>query len=789
MTSPAFRILRCLLFSLLAVGLARPLAVAADNEVPAEHIEFFETKIRPMLVENCFECHSNKSKAIMGGLRLDSRQAMLTGGDSGHAVVPGKPQDSSLVKAVRWQDFEMPPKGKLSDPQVALLVKWVEMGAPWPEDTSKLPVAAPSKLDWNQLRSEHWAFQPVRRPEVPAVKDAAWPKNALDHFVLARLEAAAIVPAAPARPRVLARRLYFDLIGFPPTPGEVDEFVKEYAAAPDAALTSLADRLLASPHYGERWGRHWLDVARYSDGYGGFLDGAGLPHAWRYRDWVVKSLNDDMPYNEFIRLQLTGDLESPELAVATGFIAVGPTYMSDGGDPEAIAQAQSETLDDRVDTLSRGLLGLTVSCARCHDHKFDPIPQLDYYSLAGVFRNSPAAQRPLAAPEVVKKYDAQVAAIKKVEARPREIRRQAKNENRPLKDSERAEIEELERELERLKKQQLDDFALAHTLADTGKADLPLAIRGNLLKPGPIAPRRFLRIIEGENAPLYTRGSGRLDLVDSILSPQNPLTSRVIVNRVFRQHFGQALVRTPSNFGRMGERPTHPELLDWLAAELMQPTAREDSSAVPWSLKHLHRLIVTSAAYRMSSELNPGEFAADGDNRLLWRMNPRQLDVEAWRDALLTVTGELDRELGGPSIDRLEDNFRRTMYLSVSRNGDRFKTDAFMRLFDFPAPRATSEGRPSSVVPQQSLFLMNNPFIIARAKALAARLQQMATDDAQRIDAAYQLLYSRAVTDNERRLGLAFLQSPVSGDSKSRLEPWEQYAQVLLSASEFMHLE
>jgi hypothetical protein len=765
------------------VGISTDGAWISAAEAVPEQIEFFETKVRPLLAENCYQCHSAQAKTLKGGLRLDSRAAAIKGGDSGEALVPGKPDASPLIHAVKWQAYEMPPDGKLRDEQIAVLVKWVEIGAPWPEEATVAPVAEAKTYDWKTLRTQHWAWKPVEGPTPPNVENAAWARNEIDRFVLAKLEAAGLKPNPPADPRVLIRRVYFNLVGLPPTPEEVEAFARgsvEQGALKNA-YEALVDRLLASPEYGERWGRHWLDVARYSDGYGGFLDNAGLPNAWRYRDWVVEALNNDLPYNEFVRRQLAGDLIDRESAVATGFLALGPTYISDGGDPDAIAQAQSETLDDRVDTITRGLMALTVACSRCHDHRFDPYPQLDYYSLAGVFNNTRIRDFPLAPPEVIKAYDDVQKRVEDLDRKAKQIKADARKEGRKLTDEEQQQFKDLTAEMEEIKKTQPEKYPFAHAMTDTGSADMHLAIRGNLRRPGPVAPRRFLRIIAGEEPPLFKQGSGRLDLADAIVSPTNPLTPRVIVNRVWQQHFGHGLVRTPSNFGTLGEKPTHPELLDWLAAKFVG-TGGTDFN---WSLKRLHREIVLSSAYRMDSALNDKAFAVDGDNRLLWRMNPRRLDVEAWRDALLSVTGELDRKIGGPSISDIAASSRRTLYASVSRNGDRFLSDAFLRMFDFPVPRATSEGRVTSIVPQQSLFLMNSAFMAQRAQALAGRLAKEASDNAARIRRAYLLLYSRPVSDEELQLGREFLGSASS--SEDHLTPWEQYAQVLLSATELMY--
>jgi hypothetical protein len=758
-------------------------ARAQDSaEFTEQQLAFFESRVRPLLVEHCCECHSSTAKTLRANLKLDARADLLKGGDTGPAVVPGSPDDSLLIQAIRWQGYEMPPSGRLSAQDQEVLVEWVRQGAAWPEGDGA--PAADRSWDFNKLRGEHWAWRPIERPEVPSVRNADWVTNPIDAFVLAGLESRGLQPAPPASARVLLRRLYFDLIGLPPNPAELEAFERAASMDRAAAIDEVVERLLSLPQYGERWGRFWLDIARYSDGYGGFLDAAAFPQAWRYRDWVVQSFNRDLPLNDFLRLQLTGDLSDPPQPEATGFLALGPTYISDGGDPDAIAQARAETLDDRVDTLTRGLLGLTVSCARCHDHKFDPIPQLDYYSLAGIFNNTQTRETPLVPPAVVQAYQDHQQAVKQLQEQIRKRGEAAKE--RALTAAETAAAAADEAMLARLNAAAPVPYPTAHALADTGSGDMQLAIRGNLRKPGVTAPRRMLQILAPNGAP-FTSGSGRVELANALLDRSNPLTARVLVNRVWLQHFGTGLVRTPGNFGVLGEPPTHPELLDWLSAEFM------DGSSGPWSLKRLHRLIISSSAWQMSSRMDSDAFSVDAENRLLWRMNPRRLDVEAWRDLLFAATGELDLTVGGPSVVSLLDSPRRTLYGAVSRNGDRFVSDSFLRLFDFPLPRATSEGRGATVVPQQSLFLMNSSFMAARSRAFAARLEREATvkDDAARIDLACRLLYGRPAEDADVELGLEFLRETDAGApvALGQLTRWQQYAQVLLSASEVMYVE
>lgn len=753
-------------------------AEATETTFTAEQIEFFETRIRPLLAKRCFSCHSAKAAKLKAGLYMDSRAALLKGGESGVAIVPGKPDQSLIIQAVRYESYEMPPDGKLRNEEIATLTKWVEMGAPWPPgQPSSLPTENVTDYDWADLRNGHWAWRPVARPEVPALdKSSTWSQNAIDHFVHRKLSEAGLSPSDSAPAEILVRRLFLDLTGLPPTPEQVKSFKTAVAANRKAAIAETIDQLLKSPHYGERWGRHWLDVARYSDGFGGFLDSSGLPDAWRYRDWVVNAFNSDMPYDEFVRLQIAGDLlsNSHASAIATGFFALGPSYRSDGGDPEAVAQAKSETLDDRLDTLSRGFMAITVACARCHDHKFDPIPHKDYYSLAGVFNNSAINQFPLVGDEVVKSYRDAQKAINDQQKMINDLKNLARKEKRNLSAEEQKQIDDWNKMLTELKKSAPPMYESAHTLRDSGSGDMKVALRGDLRKPGDVAPRRFLRLLSPDDPARFTKGSGRLELADAVASSENPLTARVIVNRIWQHHFGKALVRSPSNFGTLGQKPTHPELLDWLASEFVESG---------WSIKSLHRLILTSATWQQSSRIREDGFNLDGDNRLIWRMNPRRMDAESWRDSQLFVTGELDETFGGRPIDNITTSSRRTMYAKVSRNGDRFASDSFLRLFDFPQMRATVAERPSTIVPQQYLFMMNSDFMVARAKALVARISGVKFDsEGAKISQAYQLLYGRSATKREVAIGLQFLtQTPEVANQPPTPEPASSDADILIA--------
>jgi hypothetical protein len=754
-------------------------AVCADEPVAddTQHVEFFETKIRPLLVNQCYECHSGVSKSLKAGLRLDSKSAMLKGGDSGPAIVPGKPTDSLLIQSVRYESNEMPPNGKLGDAQIAALTKWVKLGAPWPQDAPVTTTSGDKGYDWDEA-AKHWAFQPVQKV-MPPVADDNPNQHPIDLFITARLQDKGLTQTAPAPAAVFVRRAFFDLIGLPPTPDELEHWVERLHGEThlnDATVAQLIDTLLQRPQYGERWGRHWLDVARYSDIGGWTQDNKPHPSSWQYRDWVVEAINADMPYDEFVRCQIVGDKIDKQSAAGTGFFALGPTYASDGGDPESVAQAKGETLDDRVDTFSRAFLGLTVACARCHDHKFDPIPQQDYYSIAGIFNNTREGETPLADDNIVAAYHQARKPIYDRHDQIGKTRTKASQEKRSVSAQEQKQIKVWQDEIKELEAKSPPKFAFAHTIHDTGSNDMHVALRGNLLKKGPLAPRRFLQIVDGEERTHFNEGSGRTQLADAVTDAQNPLTSRVIVNRIWLNHFGRALVRTPNNFGVLGEQPTHPELLDWLAATFVESG---------WSIKALHRTIMTSATYRCSSTFHQNSFDVDGDNRTIWRMNPRRMAVETWRDSLLAVTGELDTSSGGPSIDSIVDSHRRTLYAKVSRN-DPQRSDEFLRLFDFPIPRASSAKRTTNVIPQQFLFMMNSRFMLDRARALADRLQKTKDGQQGRIEQAYNLLYGRQPTERELHTAASYLQSEAPSDGE--LNRWQQYCQVLLSSNEFMFI-
>jgi hypothetical protein len=925
---------------------------AADNQpgtVTPEQERFFEEKVRPLLTANCQECHGAKKQE--SGLRLDSRQGAIEGGDSGErAVVPGDPGRSLLVKAINHAgDYHMPPSRKLAAEEIVALTEWVKQGAPWPADGPAAEQRTSAALLAREHRQRHWAYQPVVRPVFAMVNDATWPRGRVDGFVLSRLEAAGLTPSLEADRRTLIRRASYDLVGLPPTVEEVEERERGRGGEGERPdwYERYVDKLLASPRYGERWGRHWLDVARYADTKGyAFAQERRYPYAYTYRDWVIRALNRDLPYDEFIVQQLAADRltngDDVSSLAALGFLTTGRKFNN-----------RHDDIDDQIDAVSRGLMGITVSCARCHDHKYDAIPTEDYYSLYGVFANcSEPAQLPLiAAPEPTDEYRkfeeglnklkeefekftaerhrefldqtrrqsadylARVAAgetltllaklpflsLDPKDLRPRMIDRWrryleehakadhpvlglwhdlmqvpadefaekaalvlgrwqaraaglAPGECNPLvgaafaadvpatrmdvariygkllteayeawkvaggdgdalgklptemrqvaelllgKDAptdieqddvrqylnraDRNKYSELQKKVESYQVNSPLAPPRAMVVADNRQPTEPrVLVRGNPARPGNPVPRQFLLVLTGEERQPFVDGSGRLELARAIVSAENPLTRRVIANRLWMHHFGEPLVLTPSDFGVRSEPPTHPELLDELALELMDGG---------WSLKALHRHIVTSATYSQASIDRPECRAVDPENRLWWRMNRRRLELEAMRDTLLAVAGQLDARMFGRPAELTKSPFprRRAVYGFI----DRQDLPSMFRVFDIASPDQSSPRRPRTTVPQQALFLMNSPFVIEQAQALAARpdVAEAICDEA-KIAALYRLVLARSPDSDELAVGREFIADASAAEAdEMKLTPWEQYAQLLLLTSEVMYID
>ncbi len=971
----------------LSVLILTPLGAGFAQEVSKEQAEFFETKIRPVLSENCYRCHSADQGKNKGGLTLDSREGMTTGGETGPAVVPGNPEKSVLIKAISYldPDLQMPPKGeKLSATQIADLTAWVKMGAPVPATGGGVK----SKLSGlTDTARHHWSYQPVKKPEVPVNKNQQWCRTPVDCFILQKIQAAEMFPSPDAPPETLLRRAYFDVIGLPPSPAEIDAFVADHKRDSTGAWARVVDHLLASPHYGERWGRHWLDTARYSDTTGANVNGMDYryPHAWTYRDWVISATNADMPYDRFLTYQLAADLlpkeeqgKNGEHLAALGFITVGERFGN-----------QNDVINERIDTVSKAMLAMTVACARCHDHMFDPISTKDYYALHGVFAsitepavkpqvgmlppadllqkfskeemevqkdirdslfqslgsfnqrfrlNSPLylevvtlSRRPVSESEKVapfftflqaNKLDEDIARrlegrVRKAddsifgplvlfsELKPGEFAAKAPKvvaqiqtgmlpgrNKKPINrlvlaafkdakpesikdvwklydkafamvagksafwldemavnsspsvvgvDDAMAEmlqvpfevkpggglsINDIRQMVERLPNNRRGNVqagltkynelllthpgapAFAMVVADKEKPqDSPVFVRGQADNRGPIVPRRFLDALSPDGkAKRFTQGSGRLELARCIADKDNPRTARVMVNRVWMHHFGEGLISTPDDLGTMAEKPTHPELLDYLAGYLVENG---------WSLKKLHRLIMLSRVYQESSHVIREYEDKDPYNRLLWRANVRRLDFESMRDSLLVFSGQLDRSIGGKPVNVTEEpySYRRSAYGYV----DRGNLPELMAHFDFSKPDMANSKRTATVVPQQALFLMNSPMAVDVVRRIVSRPEfTTAQADLGRIAALYRIIFQRSPTREEFQMGLKFVQvesqddyaNGFVADGKSRpggrgrmdgraairndgfrvtraaLDQWETYAQALLFSNE-----
>lgn len=807
---------RRMLFCVILLGCLSG-SLPGQNQLGAQDdIRFFESKIRPVLVRHCYECHSGQSGKARGGLRVDSREALQRGGDSGPAVVARSLEESGLYQALLYHDdgWQMPPKGKLPQATIEDFRRWILMGAPDPRVTGVSPNVA-SEIDIEAGR-QYWAYQPLAPTPPPATATTSWSavsadRTAIDRFVEAGLRKQGLTPVDDAAPEVLVRRLYFTLTGLPPSPDDLQQWNRKLRAASGptrhAVVAQLVDELLASDRYGERWGRHWLDVARYAESTGGDHNNI-YQHAWRYRDYVIDAFNDDRPFDQFIREQLAGDLlpiesdmEWANNVIATGFLAIGVKSVGEEDQQRFFA----DLVDEQIDTTTRAFLATTVACARCHDHKFDPVPQADYYALAGIFRSTethygllkaqarqattlidltgmgPPAGRPeLNAEEyaaLVRQRDDAARAIadamKKI--------RSGESVFRGLLRKYRSDRDETEAALQAYSESghprvfamgtQDRDDALQTRLLVRGEPDQPaqLVERGVLQVLSPPQKQTLAALTKdavfrqhrtpGLPGPGHRSQSGRLELAEWIASPENPLTARVIANRVWHWMYGQGLVRTVDDFGHAGEVPSHPELLDYLASRMIEEN---------WSIKALIREIALSRTWQLASTCDGHNYGIDPDNRFLWRMNQRRLEAEAVRDAMLAVSGQLDlqrptgtylREAGEGGVGqnvfepviRAIDANTRSVYLPQVRN----VLPEMLETFDAPDASLVTGSRDTTLTPLQSLFLMNSRFVQEQAVALAERLEDLPQKE--QVIRLYEAALARAPTEHEHQLATEFL--------------------------------
>ena len=792
--------------------------LVAEDRAARQQIEFFEKRIRPVLVEHCYECHSERSTMPKGGLRLDSRETIRSSGDNGPVLIPGRPQDSLLIEAVRYQSIEMPPKGKLPQSVISDLVKWVEMGAPDPRDGKR--GALPEKRPINQR--DHWAFRLVVEPQRPQVLDVIWPLSDADYYLLARLESEGLSPVQDADRYAWLRRVHLDLTGLPPKVAEIREFQQD---ASPLAYARVVDRLLASRAFGERWARHWLDLVGYADQIG-TSNNLFAEHAWRYRDYVIDAFNEDKPFSRFIREQIAGDLLEYESVqqraagiCATGFLVLGDLEVVEADK----AKLKVDIVDQQVVKVSRAFLGMTVGCARCHDHKFDPISQWDYYAIAGFFHSTDsvfktergvwsdvlASPLPETGAQRARRVEQTKLHVKEIAVHKAERDRAAERQRTLDTLIEKSADAKLLQQREQLTKRigQLDTIIehaefftpsvpRAYGVQDSEHpANMRVTIRGNPRALGDEVARGFLQLLSTQPPVIPATESGRRQLADWIADDDNPLTARVAVNRIWQKLFGFGLVRSVDYFGVRGAAPSHPKLLDHLASKFVQQN---------WSRKRLIRSLVLSRAYRMSSAHNAHAFRVDPDNRLLWRMNRLRLDAEALRDGLLTVSGQLHPAAGGPAIPleypenvanidpknvnppsfrlskwRPVQEFQRTIYLPVIRSGPQPGPGELRNMFDFTQPATFSGQRSTTAVPTQALFLLNSPFVKRQASHLAARITQSAAGDVARIELLWLCALNRSVTEEEVREAAEFLTSNGS-------DGWIELCHAILVSNEFI---
>ncbi len=815
-------------FLALAAGLSLAGGLARAAETP-EQLEFFEKKIRPVLAEHCAKCHSATSEKLKGGLLLDSRNDILKGGESGPAAVAGDPEKSLLIRAIRYtdEDLQMPPKHRLTAEQVRDFEEWVRTGLPDPRTAKPTDKSTAGALNMDEAR-KFWSFQPVSNPPVPAVKDTAWARGDIDRFLLAKLEERGLAPAADADRRGLLRRATYDLTGMPPTPEEMRTFLADVSAD---AFAKVVERLLASPRYGEQWGRHWLDVVRYADTTGCNSD-FPVPSAYRYRNYVIDSFNADKPYDQFLREQIAGDLQPSagdedrfQKIIATGYLATARRFASGPGDFHL-------TLEDLIDNLGKTVMGLSLACARCHDHKFDPVSARDYYALYGIFESTrfafPGVESNkrtkdftplLSDPAEAKKRLAEGRELAELEARVKKLNDEKKSlertgklgaakplpslhaeDNVPVENPPRT-AKDVQHEIDLAKAkekdlaQKADAYPKAYAVmegAPIGNAKLHK--KGDVGSPGDEVPRGFLTVLGGQTLPPEAHGSGRRELADWLTDRANPLTARVMVNRIWQYHFGRGLVRTPNDFGVRGERPTHPELLDWLAQRLVESG---------WSVKAMHRALMLSRAYQMASDATPASAEKDVNNDLFSHFNRRRLRAEELRDSILTIAGTLDPSPGAQHPFARESEWTYTQHVqffgdfptnkrSVYLMQQRIRKQAFLATFDGADTNATTAVRPVTNTPLQALWMMNAQFAHEQAAALAERVTRDFPDETARLSQISELILGRPAEPDEistAREYLTRLQSALPAANRHPQAALASYCRVLFGANEFVFLE
>jgi hypothetical protein len=831
---------------------------ADEDKLSPEAVQFFESKIRPVLVEHCYRCHSVDGQSVRGGLSVDHRDALLAGGQSGAAIVPGNLEESMLWNAINHRDFRMPPKSKLPDSVLNDFRTWIEMGAPDPR--VKAGVTVHSKVTEQDIRKgkEFWSFQTPKRTEPDPKSFREWSQTDIDKFVAQGWHENDLQPADDADANTILRRIFNDLIGLPPTTDERDGFLKAYKADPQVAISSLVDALLQRPQFGERWGRHWLDVARYAESTGKEVE-ITFPHAWRYRDYVIDSFNADKPYDRFIQEQVAGDLLPVENdaqwnqnLIATGFLALGPKSLAE----QNPRQFRADLVDEQIDTTTRVVLGVSVACARCHDHKFDPIPQSDYYALAGIFQSTetfyggnrslrnrqpsnlivlpiddvPKGTKPISKSELAElKSQLKDAEQQYQEARMAQ-RNPAANKNERNSFVNLAVLDQLVAHLSnRINSYDSEGRPISMCMGVQDASQIRparLLVRGEIDNPAQEVERGFVQVLSQQNTTLPTKSSGRLQLARWLTDKSNPLTARVMVNRIWQQLIGQAIVREPDNFGFSGPKPTHPELLDYLAIEFMDHD---------WSVKNVIRSIMNSRVYRLSSHFEPTRFEADPENYYVARANVRRLDAESLRDSILAISGQidLDRPRGsviaamgqvamGPNgpvaippaaisalinkdkataastvrmlagtrsgnTNPLEaPNYHRSVYLPIARN----TLPRALDVFDFAEPSLVVTTREVSNTSDQALYMLNNEFVLEQSDALARRLIKSSSNANGRLQLAFQWVFGRAPTSKELKAAADFLRKAesdrtVANRDQHTFQSLSQLCQALFCSAEF----